>query len=275
MRRPNRKGLRPAALCLMLLGATPFMPFPSVCFAMVQEETGPGSSWASLIQVGNDRYQEGDFSGALEAYKEVLRAGFENADLHYNAGNAYFKVGNLGRSILSYERAVRLRPKDPDTRANLELARSLTADEIEPLPQFWVLSATSWWVNLLPRRVLLFAVILTYLLGMAGLCTRVLSRRVGVARVGSWISIGSAAGLLLVGSTLLAREGILGGTEWGVILVEEVAVQSAPSDEDNLTLFRVHEGTKVRLDQRTEMWSEIVLEDGKVGWIPSDVLEII
>ena len=73
----------------------------------------------------------------------------------------------------------------------------------------------------------------------------------------------------------LARDGIIGGAEWGVILVEQTAVQSAPSPEDDLTLFRIHEGTKVRLDQRTEDWSEVVLEDGRVGWVPSEVLEEI
>jgi len=242
---------------------------------MGQGEAGPGDSWDSMIQMGNVRYQEGDFTGALEAYESVFQAGLENADLHYNLGNVYFKTGNLGRSILGYERALRLRPHDPDTRANLELARSLTADEIEPLPRFWVLSVTSWWANLLPRGALILTVVLTYVLGAAGLCARVLSRRPGPARIGSWVLVGSAIGFLLFGSTLLSREGVLGGRDWGVILVEEVAVQSAPSDEDNLTLFRVHEGTKVRLDQRTGLWSEIVLEDGKVGWIPSNVFEII
>jgi SH3-like domain-containing protein len=96
-----------------------------------------------------------------------------------------------------------------------------------------------------------------------------------LAGVGSWILLGGGIGLLLLGSTLLAREGHLGSADWAIILTEEVAVQSAPSDGDDLTLFRVHEGTKVRVDQKTESWSEIVLEDGKVGWVPSDVFEEI
>jgi len=284
--RRNHLGTLPMALALSLLSASHFLPssrlgaspFHPALFApstMSQAEADPGNSWDSMIQMGNVRYQDGDFAGALEAYESVFQAGFESADLHYNLGNAYFKTGNLGRSILGYERALRLRPKDPDARANLELARSLTADEVEPLPRFWVLSVASWWTNLLPHGGLFLIVVLLYLLGATGLCTRILSRHPGVARTGSWILVGSAGGFLLFGSTILVREGVLGGTDWGVILVEEVAVQSAPSDEDNLTLFRVHEGTKVRLDQRTDLWSEIVLEDGKVGWIPSDVFEII
>jgi SH3-like domain-containing protein len=89
------------------------------------------------------------------------------------------------------------------------------------------------------------------------------------------VAVGAGIGILLSGTPLLAREGVIARADWGIIMVEEVAVQSAPSEEDDLTLFHVHEGTKVRLDQRTELWSEIVLEDGKVGWVPSGVLEII
>jgi tetratricopeptide (TPR) repeat protein len=227
------------------------------------------------FQQANQRYQADDFAGALEAYEAILGSGFTSADLFYNLGNAYFKTGNLGRSILNYERALRLRPRDPDAQANLELARSLTADDIEPLPRFWVFSAIGWWVELLPRGGLLITVVLMYLLAAAGLCIRILSRQPKATRTGLGLAAGAGLGLLLFGLTLLAREGALGGAEWGIILEEEVAVQSAPSEEDDLTLFRVHEGTKARLDQRTDLWSEIVLEDGKVGWVPSEVLETI
>jgi hypothetical protein len=245
-------------------------------------QAGPGNSIRqqpespeALFETGNRLYQENDFNGALTAYLAVLEAGYESSDLHYNLGNAYFKTGDLGRSILSWERALRVRPGDSDTRANLELARSLTADEIEPLPRFWLLSALSWWVNLLPQRVLVFLVALTYLLITGGLCLFVLSRRQGKGRMGAWVSLGGVAGGVLFGVTLLARTGALGGSEWGVILEEAVPVQSAPSSEADLTLFLVHEGTKVRIDQTSETWLEVVLEDGKVGWVPVGVLEII
>ena len=51
-----------------------------------------------------------------------------------------------------------LSPGDADTRANLELARSLTVDAVEPLPTFWAITAARWWVDALPRPVLLTVV---------------------------------------------------------------------------------------------------------------------
>jgi len=228
-----------------------------------------------LFQEANRLYQESRFQEARNTYLQVLESGYESKDLYYNLGNAHFKSGELGRSILSYERALRLDPGDADTRANLELARSLTTDAIEPMPRFWLLSAMDWWVNLLPRSVLITLVALTWLSITGGLSFRILGRGPRAGPLANWLMIGGGAGLLLLGSTLLAREEMLGGTEWGIVLAQEVAVQSAPSPEDDLTLFRVHEGTKVRLDQRTEEWSEVVLEDGRVGWVPTGAVEEI
>ena len=108
-----------AAVVLVALLFSGLMASP----VLAQEGEESGGSWEGLIATGNARYQETDFSGALDAYETVLQAGFESADLHYNLGNAYFKTGSLGFSILSYERALKLDPGDPDIRANLDLAR--------------------------------------------------------------------------------------------------------------------------------------------------------
>lgn len=259
--------LRHLLLLPVLLG-------PVVVEASQAQALSPDEAEA-LMDRANRFYQDGAFQEALSDYESIAAAGFESPDLYYNLGNAYFKVGNLGRSILSYERTLKRKPGDSDASANLALARSLTADEIEPLPRFWVVSALSWWVSLIPRVFLPSLVVLSYLLLGGGFAVRILTRSPKARSWTGWVLIGSAVALALFGSTLLARDGVVGGTEWGVVLVEEIPVQSAPSPEDDLTLFHVHEGTKVRLDQRTDEWSEVVLEDGRVGWIPSNAVETI
>jgi len=40
-------------------------------------------------------------------------------------------------------------------------------------------------------------------------------------------------------------------------------------------VFTLHEGARVRIDQRTGEWAEVVLADGKVGWVKTAALEII
>ena len=228
-----------------------------------------------IFERGNLMYQEADYAGAIEAYEAVLSAGFESADLHYNLGNAYFKGGDLGRSILEWERALLRAPDDPDIGANLDLARSLTADAVEPLPRFWLFSAVWWWVRLFPRQFLIIVVAVGWLSVAGGAVTRVLARTPEAARLGGWVASAGAVVVVLLGANLAARELKIGQPERGVILAEAVAVRSAPADDDDLTLFEVHEGTRVRIDQRAGVWAEVVLEDGKVGWVPLDVMGVI
>src|SRR5262245_15874464 len=84
----------------------------------------------SRFDEGNRLYQAGNYSESLKRYEEIVADGYEAPALYYNIGNAQFKLGHLGQAIVSYERALRLAPRDADVRANLDLARSMTADEI-------------------------------------------------------------------------------------------------------------------------------------------------
>ena len=164
-------------------------------------------------------------------------------------------------------------PGDESVRANLELARSLTADQITPLPGFWVPRVVLWAVRLVPRGWLIAIVALGYLALASALLYRLLARepRPWTRRVAAT----SAALTLVFGANLLVRESGIGRAERGVILRTETAVQSAPSDDPSLQLFTIHEGAVVRIDRRSDAWLEIVLEDGKVGWVRAGDLETI
>ncbi len=236
-------------------------------------------SWAAaqeeIVARGNQAYQAGEWAAAIEAYESVREAGFDGPGLQYNLGNAYFKAGELGRAILHWERAAALAPGDPDVRANLALARSLTADAIEPLPEFWLISLASWWVDLLPRGALVGAVAAGWLALCAGLVALVLLRAERGRRPARWMAVGGALVVLVLGINLVVRELGVGRAERAVILAEAGEVRSAPAQDDDLTLFEIHEGTTVRLDQRAGEWAEVVLDDGKVGWVPVSALEII
>jgi len=228
-----------------------------------------------LFDEGNRLYQQGDYNGALSSYLRVVDAGLESGELYYNIGNAYFKLGDLGHSIVYFERARRLLPRDHDLLANLELARSLTADEITPLPSFWLFRVVAWWVNLLAEPLLIVVVATAYLVSMAALMVVILKRSTVLAAWGRWVAISAAAVAVVFGTNLAVRELGIGQSPEAVVIVEEVPVHSAPTDDSSLLVFTIHEGTKVRIDRSADEWLEIVLADGKVGWVRSDVLEVI
>ena len=235
----------------------------------------PAVTQVELYQEGNRRYQDGDFEEALASYLRLVEAGFESGEVYYNIGNTYFKLGAVAQSILYYERARRLLPGDEDVQANLDLARSLTVDEIEPLPRFWLFSAVEWWVGLLPRTLLIVVVAAAYLIGTGIVLLLILKRGAPLAVWGRRIASASGVVFLLFGLNLVVREFEVGRAQEAVVLQPQVDVLSAPLDDETLTIFTVHEGTKVRIDRLSEEWAEVMLEDGRVGWVPVGVLETI
>ncbi len=258
MMRLRRRGLVVALFLIVMLGLAPRL-----------------AAQVGIYEQANQLYQAEDYAGAIEAYGAVLAGGFESHDLHYNLGNAHFKVGNLGLAILSWERALALEPGDPDATANLELAGTLTVDDIEPLPRFWLLSLGSWLVNLIPRALLLSLLAGAWLSLCAGVVGRMWAPGEASRRLsGAALLLGLVATLLL-GANLLARELGAARAARGVILRAVVPVRSAPTPDNDLTVFEVHEGTRVRIDQRAGEWAEIVLDDGKVGWVPMDVMGVV
>lgn len=227
------------------------------------------------VAEGNRLYQEDDFTGAIEAYRSVLDAGFESGDLYFNLGNAWFRAGELGPAILAWERAARLLPGDPDVRANLELARSLTVDDVTPQEAFWLFQLRDGWIHLLPRDALFGVVALVWLLGGGALVARVLSREPGRRRIATRTAVASGTLCLLFGTSLLVRETGVTRPDVAIVMSDQVPVQSAPVADADQTLFTVHEGLRVTIERRTEAWAEVTLEDGRVGWVPADAIEAV
>ena len=235
----------------------------------------PAPAQSAFFDEGNRLYQAGDFEGALDRYRRILDEGLESGELYYNIGNAHFRLGELAPAILNYERARRLMPGDDDLLANLALARSMTADDITPRPEFWLFRAIGWWVGLLPRAALIWLVALAWVTAVAGTALVVLRPGAGLAAWARRIALAAAAVTLGLGVNLVVRELGLGAAEEAIVMAEEAQVQSAPSDDPALRVFAVHAGTKVAVDRRSDEWVEIVLEDGAVGWLRAVELELV
>ena len=244
-------------------------------FLVIAWGAAPVAAQEAFFDEGNRRYQEGDYAGAVGLYERILESGLESGELHYNLGNAWFRLGELGPAILHYERARRMMPRDDDLRANLELARSLTVDRVAPLPGFWLFRVARWWIELLPRPALLGVVALAWLVTIGALIVAVIGRGDLLPAWSRRTAAVAGVATLVFGFSLLAREVDVGRPDEAIVMAEEAAVRSAPSDDDELLIFTVHEGTKVRVERRSDAWAEIVLEDGKVGWVRSDRLTLI
>lgn len=225
--------------------------------------------------VGNTHYQNSEYEEALNVYMEVIDRSYESGDLYYNIGNCYYKLQNIGRAILYYERAKRLIPRDEDLKTNLALANLAVIDKITPRKEFLLFRIVRGFTHLLPKPPLIWIVTGFYLSTIGFIILWIVARNHILRRIAFRMGILLGILLLVFGLSLLGRILEEGKRIEGIILVDKVDVMSSPSDEGGMEVFSLHDGTKVRIDQKSGDWIEIVLADGKVGWVKSEVLEII
>ena len=91
-----------------------------------------------MTQQAEQWYASGQYADAADVYNRILAAGMESADLYYNLGNCYYKLGENTRAILNYERSLLLNPGDDMTRYNLKMAQQAVVDKIEVLPELFL-----------------------------------------------------------------------------------------------------------------------------------------
>ena len=276
---------RRQAAAAALLALAVLQPGAALC------ETGPPATPAPLaasplkgvlapatqddgFRRGNALYEAGDFEAAAAAYASVLATGMESAALHYNLGNAHYRLDRLGPAVLAYERAARLDPGNDDVHANLALVNARLRDRFEPLPRFWLSAGAERWLAVWPGRAAAGAAAFAYLALGAALSMLVLGRPRGVRRALRAVAWTTGAAAIVLGTTLLANDAGWAHREAAVVMAGEAQAVSAPSP-DGLALFTIHEGAKVRIDRRDGDWAEIVLPDGRVGWMDAALLEAI
>ena len=211
------------------------------------------------------RYEKGDFIAATKIWEELAEAGVEDSHLWYNLGNAYFQQEELGLSILSYRRALRLAPRDTEIRDNLELARSRQqGGETEAEPGG---PAKAWnWLCLQVSPGEFAAAGLGLLWVGAILSLLVILKKLSWRRArATLIPIFVLLPLVSIAAWLSEYQDWSGRE--AVLLAPLVEVQSGPG-EDYITLFEIHEGAEFRLEETRGAWIRISLGKDLGGWIP-------
>ena len=222
---------------------------------------------------GDSAYIKED-SAAIQIYEALLKNG-EAADVYYNLGNSYYKIGEIAKAVLNYERALLLQPGNGDIRANLEVARAKTIDKVEPVPEVFFVS----WIKSLTNSMSVDAWatwgIVYFILLIIAFYFFIFSKQIMLKKIG-FIS-GIILLIVTVCSNLFAsqqKEHLVNRSE-AIVMNPSVTVRSTPS-ESGTSLFILHEGRKVSVkDNSMKEWKEIRLEDGKVGWVPASAIEVI
>ncbi len=228
----------------------------------------------SLYIKANKFYAEGRYAEAADLYDSLINSGYTAPEVYFNLGNACFKMRQIGKAILNYERAHRLKPFDEDIGFNLHLARTFTIDKIESLPEFFL---TAWWRafrSLMDSDHWMILSIVFFIASLLLILSFLFSARVNLKRTFFFLSF-----LFLLGAIITGISGYRQSKEFhtrneGIVMVPSATVKSSP-DAGSSDLFVLHEGTKVRIEDAVGNWVEIRIANGNKGWIEFSNLEII
>lgn len=220
-------------------------------------------------------YIHGDYLTAISIYESIIETQGVSATLYMNLGNAWYKTDEIAKAILNYERAYILDPSDPDVQFNLELARTKTVDNVNPMNELFFVV---WFKKLLAALDINQWALITvavFLLAVVLFAMFLFSKKMAAKEISFSLSVIFFVFSILSFIFATSQLGSIRNRDTAVIMSPSVTVKSTPSDSGT-DLFIIHEGRKVRiLDSSMKEWVEIRLEDGNTGWVPVKVMEII
>ncbi len=222
-----------------------------------------------IHQEAIDSYNEKDYQTALEKFSLIENEGIVNSDLYYNIGNCYFRINEIGRAILYFKKALKVRSDHQSARRNLEYALTFTKDKqdsgnISVIRSFWLKAFDSFSINLLAIITLIIFVMIIMLISMMIIHYKSREKTIPIFLTTIFIFLFSA---FLIISILKWQE--FHKTDEGVLLSTSAIGFSGPG-EDFTRVFTIHEGMIFTIERSEENWSLIKLENGLGGWINKD-----
>jgi tetratricopeptide (TPR) repeat protein len=213
---------------------------------------------AADFSAANKLYAEGKFAESAAAYEKILATGAQSPALLFNAGNAAFKAGHLGKAISAYRQAELLSPRDAELRANLAFVRNQV--------QGATLRESRWqnWVGLLTLNE---GAILTAGLFWA-MFTLLTVRQIRPALVPKLRTATRLTVALTIfsGAVLALQAANHFNASVAVVTAAEATTRSGPFD-DAQTAFAARDGAELSVLNHHDDWVQVQTSTGKTGWI--------
>jgi hypothetical protein len=222
----------------------------------VGEGRAAGVDRESAFHEANRQYEQGEYDAAIGAYEELLKDGTGTPALHFNLGNARFKVGEVGRAIWHYRVARELSPRDADVQANLQYARNTVGESIGEGRigrGVGVLTVDEWTA----MSIVLFW------FWMGGLIIGQLRLKMWVS-LRLWVRLGMVAWLGSVAALAVGLHEQFGKRI--AIVVTEGEVRYGPFEESQ-SHFPVRDGMELRVTDARDGWVRVEDPRRGGGWI--------
>jgi tetratricopeptide (TPR) repeat protein len=220
----------------------------------------------------NRLYEQGKFADAAAGYQQLIAAGHTSSTVYYNLGNAWFKAGQLGRSVAAYRHAQQLSPRDPNVLFNLDFARRQVAGSTAPAPGLW---------QRLPGRLTLneWAVFAAVAFWFCFALLVLREWKPAWRRPLRSYTIAAASLATLVIAMLAIAVYQSGAVREAVVVAQDAVVRYGPL-EDSRVHFQLRGGAEVEIVGRkqngsAEAWLQVRDGSNRIGWLKRDQVVIL
>lgn len=219
----------------------------------------------------NTAYADQEYRKAADKYAVLLDMGYAGAELCFNTGNAYAKLGNLPEAVLFYYRALGYSPNDPDILHNLKyILSNMTRSYEEPEYPFYIklLSYLFGWLS--QRSIPVCVLILNFLFFILLAVDRYAN-----IKIQKWIFALTVILVFFLMIQYYTRSYMQ--KNLAVITEPEARVFYEPS-ENTTVHFVLQGGERVRIIKSDDFdadWIKIRRLDGPKGWVPASSIEKI
>ena len=225
-----------------------------------------------VFNEGNKQYEAHDYAAAINSYKDLCEE-FYSPELFLNLGNSYYKLDDIPNTILYYEKALKLAPGDENILHNLKLVNAKVSDKNKINDSVHLNDWFFVWASNSPNYWAYNSIYLFFIGGLL-LSLFLFSKSRKLKKLTFYT--GFIAMVLGVFSILISgfHKSHLIAIEEVIIFKPSIELMSEPTVNSGVS-FVLHEGTKVKILDETELWYEIRFGDGKIGWLQKEFVKTI
>jgi cytochrome c-type biogenesis protein CcmH/NrfG len=116
-------------------------PPPPVDLARVRQleeeiKANPGN-YDALVELGNTRFDQKNFSGAIDLYAKALAVRPDDVNLRTDLGTALFYANRFDDAIAEFKRALEIRPNHTQAMFNIGVALVHGKNDLTGALQYW------------------------------------------------------------------------------------------------------------------------------------------
>ena len=232
--------------------------------------TFAGNKENDLWQQANNFFKQKNYEQAANLYEQLAASKPYDALLYFNLGNAYYKLNNIGDAVLNYQRALRIQPSFQEAKDNLELTMSRIPNRIPSAGDIFFIQ---WWKGITNATLSGFWAAFSLFLFLSSLGLLTMQKFGKINFNGSKISLFGFifCTLFLLFAFSSANRKSAHNT---AVVMQHDAVFTLEASNGKAVSF-IPEGTTVSIEDEQKEMLQVVLPDGRKGWMNKQLVEVI